>query len=125
MAAGLVALGQRPGWRASAALAHTNHLPVLPHYYKEYDVPLLMTVPNAYGAESFDWVDPLISRPVRGNGFAFPSPEPGWGFRFKDEHLTELASRLNPPGILLEGIHALLLGDDFAQRQKRDTEGVH
>ena len=52
-------------WRASAAVAQTHHIPVLPHYYKEYDVPLLLTVPNAYGAESFDWVDPLITQPIR------------------------------------------------------------
>ncbi len=64
---------------------------MLPHFYKEYDVPLLMTVPNAFGAESFDWVDPLITHPVRmENGFAFPSAEPGWGFCFKDRHLVEI-----------------------------------
>jgi L-alanine-DL-glutamate epimerase-like enolase superfamily enzyme len=64
---------------------------VLPHYYKEYDVPLLMTVPNAFGAESFDWVDPIITRPIRmADGFAYPNPEPGWGFSFKDAALREL-----------------------------------
>lgn len=78
--------------RASAALAHAHHIPVLPHY-KEYDVPLLMTVPNAYGAESFDWVDDLITHPIRmKDGFAFPNDGAGWGFSFKDEALEELTS---------------------------------
>jgi len=87
----LLRLGSVEAWRASAALAHAHQVPVLPHYYKEYDVPLLMTVPNAFGAESFDWVDPLITRPIRmEDGFAYPNPEPGWGFSFKDAALTEL-----------------------------------
>lgn len=87
----LLRLGSVEAWRASAALAHAHHVPVLPHYYKEYDVPLLMTVPNAFGAESFDWVDPLITRPIRmADGFAYPHAEPGWGFAFKDGALREL-----------------------------------
>lgn len=88
----LLRLGSVEAWRASAALAHAHHIPVLPHYYKEYDVPLLMTVPNAYGAESFDWVDDLITHPIRmQDGFAYPNEGAGWGFSFKDEFLTELA----------------------------------
>jgi L-alanine-DL-glutamate epimerase-like enolase superfamily enzyme len=87
----ILRLGSVEAWRASAAFAQAHHVAVLPHYYKEYDVPLLMTVPNAFGAESFDWVDPIITRPIRmENGFAFPHAEPGWGFAFKDAALTEL-----------------------------------
>jgi L-alanine-DL-glutamate epimerase-like enolase superfamily enzyme len=87
----ILRLGSVEAWRDSAALADAYHVPVLPHYYKEYDVPLLTTVPNAYGAESFDWVDPLITRPLRmEDGFAYPHPEPGWGFRFRDEFLSPL-----------------------------------
>ena len=89
----ILRLGGVEAWRASAALAQAHHLPVLPHYYKEYDVPLLMTVPNACGAESFDWVDGLITHPIRmKEGFAYPNEGAGWGFSFKDEHLTELAA---------------------------------
>jgi L-alanine-DL-glutamate epimerase-like enolase superfamily enzyme len=87
----ILRLGGVEAWRASAALAHAHKLPVLPHYYKEYDVPLLMTVPNAFGAESFDWMDPLVTHPIRmENGFAYPNPGPGWGFSFKDGFLTEI-----------------------------------
>jgi len=87
----LLRLGSVEAWRASAALAQVHHIPVLPHYYKEYDVPLLMTVPNAYGAESFDWVDDLITHPIRmKDGFARPNDGNGWGFSFKDAKLTEL-----------------------------------
>ncbi|MDR3460330.1 MAG: mandelate racemase/muconate lactonizing enzyme family protein [Verrucomicrobiae bacterium] len=86
----LLRLGSVEAWRASAALAQAHHIPVLPHYYKEYDVPLLMTVPNAYGAESFDWVDDLITHPIRmQDGFAYPNEGNGWGFSFKDNRLTE------------------------------------
>jgi len=87
----LLRLGSVEAWRASAALAQAHHLPVLPHYYKEYDVPLLMTIPNAYGAESFDWVDDLITHPLRmQDGYAYPNEGNGWGFTFKDAKLTEL-----------------------------------
>jgi len=87
----LLRLGSVEAWRASAALAQAHHIPVLPHYYKEYDVPLLMTVPNAYGAESFDWVDDLITNPIRmKDGFAYPNDGNGWGFSFRDNKLTEL-----------------------------------
>jgi L-alanine-DL-glutamate epimerase-like enolase superfamily enzyme len=88
----LLRLGSVEAWRASATLAQAHHIPVLPHYYKEYDVPLLLTVPNAYGAESFDWVDDLITYPIRmKDGFAYPNDGPGWGFSFKDNVLQELA----------------------------------
>lgn len=87
----ILRLGGVKGWLDSASLARAHSIPVLPHYYKEYDVPLLMTVEKPYGAESFDWVDPLIDRPIRmENGFAHPHDEPGWGFRFYDAGLDEL-----------------------------------
>lgn len=89
----ILRLGGVEAWRASAALALAHHIPVLPHYYKEYDVPLLMTVPNACGAESFDWVDGLVTHPIRmKDGFAYPNEGAGWGFNFKEERLTELAA---------------------------------
>ncbi len=87
----ILRLGSVEAWRDSADLAQANGIPVLPHYYKEYDVPLLMTIPNGCGAESFDWVDGLIDHPIRmENGYAYPHETPGWGFRFKDEFLTEI-----------------------------------
>jgi len=87
----LLRLGSVEAWRDSAALAAAHNIPVLPHYYKEYDVPLLMTVPMAFGAESFDWVDDLITNPIRmSDGFAYTNQQPGWGFSFRDEYLTAL-----------------------------------
>ena len=87
----ILRLGGVEAWRASVALAHAHHLPVLPHFYKEYDVPLLVTVPNGLGAEYFDWVDNLVTQPMRvQDGFACPNEGPGWGFSFKDEKLTEI-----------------------------------
>ena len=87
----ILRLGGVDGWLESAALARAHHLPVLPHYYKEYDAALCCTIPDAYGVESFDWVDPLVDRPLRiENGRAYPSDAPGWGFSFKSEALSEV-----------------------------------
>jgi L-alanine-DL-glutamate epimerase-like enolase superfamily enzyme len=87
----IVRLGGVEGWRESALMANAHGLPVLPHYYKEYDVPLLCTIPNSYGCESFDWIDGLVDNPITvKDGLAHPLPGAGWGFNFKDEYLTEL-----------------------------------
>lgn len=87
----LIRIGGVEPWRQSAMLAHAHHIPVLPHYYKDYDVPLLCTLPNPYGAESFDWIDPIIDNHMHiENGFAVPRQAPGWGFRFLKQHMTSL-----------------------------------
>jgi L-alanine-DL-glutamate epimerase-like enolase superfamily enzyme len=87
----ILRLGGVEAWRNSAALALCYNIPVLPHYYKDYDIPLLCTIPNGAGAESFDWIDPLIDHPLLiRNGLALPHDRAGWGFSFKDEFLTEL-----------------------------------
>lgn len=81
----ILRLGGVEAWLESAALAHSFH------YYKDYDIPLLCTIPNGAGAESFDWIDPLIDHPLEiVNGMARPHNRPGWGFTFKDECLTEI-----------------------------------
>lgn len=87
----ILRLGGVEAWRDSAALAKSYNIPVLPHYYKDYDIPLLCTVSNGVGAESFDWIDPLIDYPLEiKNGVTLPHDRPGWGFSFKDEFLTEI-----------------------------------
>lgn len=87
----ILRIGGVEAWRESAALANAFQVPVLPHYYKDYDVPLLCTIPNAAGAESFDWIDPLIDHPLAiVDGHALPHGRPGWGFMFKDEVLEEI-----------------------------------
>lgn len=87
----ILRIGGVEAWLESAALAKSFHIAVLPHFYKDYDVPLLCTISNGAGVESFDWVDPLIDNPMQiCNGFAKPHDLPGWGFNFLDEHLTEI-----------------------------------
>ncbi len=87
----ILRIGGVEKWRESAALAQSFNLPVLPHYYKDYDVPLLCTISNGVGAESFDWIDSLIDNPmVIQDGFAKPHTLPGWGFNFIDDKLTEI-----------------------------------
>ena len=86
----LLRIGGVEAWRASAALAEAHHIPVLPHYYKDYDVPLLCTIPNGYGAESFDWIDGLIDNamPIV-DGLATPREGNGWGFSFQHDKMQE------------------------------------
>jgi L-alanine-DL-glutamate epimerase-like enolase superfamily enzyme len=87
----LLRIGGVEAWRSSAALAAQHHIPVLPHYYKDYDVALVCSVPNGVGVESFDWIDPLIDHPLQiTNGLVSPRQQPGWGFSFLDEHLEEI-----------------------------------
>ena len=87
----LIRIGGVEEWRNTAALAEAYHLPCLPHYYKDYDVPLLATVGNAYGAESFDWIDAIIDNPMKiDNGYAILREGNGWGFSFKHEFMTEV-----------------------------------
>lgn len=87
----IIRIGGVESWRNSAALAGSFNIPVLPHYYKDYDIPLLCTIANGAGAESFDWIDPLIDYPLQiVNGMATPHNRPGWGFGFKDEFLNEI-----------------------------------
>lgn len=85
----IIRIGGVEAWRESAFFANANNIAVLPHYYKDYDVPLLCTVPNPYGSESFDWIDPIIDNRMHiENGFAYPREKAGWGFSFLKKHLT-------------------------------------
>jgi L-alanine-DL-glutamate epimerase-like enolase superfamily enzyme len=87
----LLRLGGVEHWRGSANYAAVHHVGVLPHYYRDYDVPLLCSIPNGLAAESFDWIDPLVDTPMHmEGGHAFPREGPGWGFRFKESVLTEM-----------------------------------
>ncbi|TCO68806.1 hypothetical protein [Marinisporobacter balticus] len=75
----------------SAAPAILNNIPVLPHYYKDYDVPLLTTIAKSYGAESFDWIDEIIDNyMVIENGYACPRQGNSWDFRFREDFLEEV-----------------------------------
>lgn len=87
----LIRLGGVEAWRDSAALAAAYHIPTLPHYYKDYDVPLLATVSMPYGAESFDWIDDIIDVPMTiENGYALQREGSGFGFSFRQQYLTEV-----------------------------------
>lgn len=86
----IIRLGGVEAWRDSVALAQANHIPILPHYYKDYDVPLLCTTNNIYGAESFDWIDDIIDNKMTIlDGYAYPRNTPGWGFNFLHQYMTE------------------------------------
>jgi L-alanine-DL-glutamate epimerase-like enolase superfamily enzyme len=87
----LIRIGGVEAWLDSAGLAGAYNIPVLPHYYRDYDVPLLCTLPNAYGVESFDWIDGIIDNVMHiKDGYAFARETPGWGFRFKETALTQI-----------------------------------
>ncbi len=87
----LLRIGGVEAYRESAALADAYHIPTLPHYYKDYDVPLLATLARPYGAESFDWIDGIIDNTMRiENGYAYPREGEGWGFRFNESALDRV-----------------------------------
>ena len=87
----IIRLGGVEEWIRSAALADAYNIPVLPHYYKDYDVALLATVRNPYGAESFDWIDGIIDKPmVIDNGYAQLREGDGWGFQFLHQYMEEV-----------------------------------
>ncbi len=50
----ILRLGSVEAWRDLCGVGSRAPYPCAAHYYKEYDVPLLMTIPNAFGTASFD-----------------------------------------------------------------------
>lgn len=87
----VIRIGGVENWLESASLANAYNIPVLPHYYKDYDIPLLCTIPNGYGVESFDWIDGIIDNQIEiVDGFAVPRQTPGWGFSFLHHYMEEV-----------------------------------
>jgi L-alanine-DL-glutamate epimerase-like enolase superfamily enzyme len=87
----IIRIGGVEGWQKSALLANQYNISVAPHYYKDYDVALLCTIPNGIGAESFDWIDDLIDHPlIIKDGYAIPRDLPGWGFSFLKDKINKL-----------------------------------
>jgi L-alanine-DL-glutamate epimerase-like enolase superfamily enzyme len=87
----IIRIGGVESWQRSALHASQFNLKIGPHYYKDYDVPMLCTIPNGIGAESFDWIDDLIDHPLKiENGFAIPREGSGWGFSFVKSKIIAL-----------------------------------
>jgi L-alanine-DL-glutamate epimerase-like enolase superfamily enzyme len=87
----ILRIGGVTRWLQSVHLADELGLQIAPHFYKEYDVPLMCTIRSAWFAEYFDWINSTIDNVMKiDNGCAVPHSEPGWGFRFIDKHLNEL-----------------------------------
>jgi L-alanine-DL-glutamate epimerase-like enolase superfamily enzyme len=87
----LLRIGGVEKWIASAKIAAKSQIPTLPHYYKDYDVPLLCTIENGYAVESFDWIDGLIDNTLEiKDGYTYPRIGDGWGFSFLKDKLTKL-----------------------------------
>jgi L-alanine-DL-glutamate epimerase-like enolase superfamily enzyme len=87
----LLRIGSVEKWIESAKIASESGIPTLPHYYKDYDVPLLCTIENGYAVESFDWIDGLIDNTLAiKDGYTYPRTGDGWGFTFLKDKLTKL-----------------------------------
>ena len=88
----LLRLGSVEAWRESAAYAaahsHSRAAALLPRLRRAAAVHRSS---NAYGAESFDWIDAIVDTPMRvEGGLAWPREGAGWGFRFKASALSAL-----------------------------------
>ncbi len=87
----IIRIGGVEKWLESAAVAASYGIPTLPHFYKDYDVPLMCAIPKGHAIEYFDWIDGLTDNKLEiTDGYAIPRDGPGWGFSFKEKKLKVL-----------------------------------
>ena len=73
-------IGGITGWRRASALAAEAGVPMSSHLYPEASAHLLAAAPTAHWLEYVDWVNPLLTEPLRiVDGMAMPSERPGIG----------------------------------------------
>ena len=61
-------IGGVTGWLRSAAIAATAGVPFSSHLYPEFSAHLLRVTRTAHWLEWQDWADPILQRPVPGEG---------------------------------------------------------
>jgi len=85
-------IGGVTGWQRASALAHAAGLPLSSHLYPEVSAQLLAASPTAHWLEYVDWLNPLLTEPLRiVEGMACPSERPGNGLVWNDEVVHKLS----------------------------------
>jgi mandelate racemase len=78
-------IGGVTGWQRAAALAADAGMPMSSHLYPEVSAHLLAATPTADWLEYVDWMNPLLTEPLRiVDGHAVPSSAPGAGLSWND-----------------------------------------
>jgi mandelate racemase len=85
-------IGGVTGWLRAAALAQTHALPMSSHLYPEVSVHLLAATPTAHWLEYVDWLEPLVTEPLRiTDGQAIAPERDGLGIEWNEESVKRLA----------------------------------
>jgi mandelate racemase len=78
-------IGGVTGWLRAAALAHAAALPMSSHLYPEASAALLPLTPTAHWLEYVDWLEALVTEPLRiADGHAQPRQAPGLGLAWDE-----------------------------------------
>jgi L-alanine-DL-glutamate epimerase-like enolase superfamily enzyme len=73
-------------WLGTARLAELHGARIAPHFYREFDVPLACSIPNAIVVEHFDWLDDLLDWDITFSDGAYHlTGAPGLGLRLREE----------------------------------------
>ena len=79
-------IGGVTGWQRASALAADAGMPMSSHLYPEVSAHLLAATPTADWLEYVDWMNPLLTEPLRiVDGHAVPSAAPGAGLSWNDD----------------------------------------
>jgi mandelate racemase len=86
-------IGGVTGWQRASGLAHAAGLPLSSHLYPEVSAHLLAASPTAHWLEYVDWLNPLVTEPLRiVDGMAYPSEVPGNGLGWNDAAVRKLTA---------------------------------
>jgi mandelate racemase len=86
-------IGGVSGWLAAAPLAEAAHMPLSSHFYPEYSAHLLAASGSRHWLEYFDWVDPILARPLRiERGLAMFGDGPGVGLEWDEAALRRFGA---------------------------------
>jgi mandelate racemase len=86
-------IGGVSGWLDAAPLAAAAHIPLSSHFYPEYSVHLLAISGSRHRLEYFDWLNPILTDPLRIEaGHAIFRKSPGAGIEWNEDALTRMGA---------------------------------
>ncbi len=85
-------IGGITGWQRAATLASEAGVPMSSHLYPEVSAHLLCATPTAHWLEYVDWINPLLTEPLRiAGGMAVVSERPGLGLAWNADMVRKYA----------------------------------